>query len=263
MFAGAASAANIAVFHDPVGDPGPDVSALRITNYTDGTLVLSIRVADETSFGDDFYHVTLDDLGESSTQPEYRFVLRAYEIRSWQLNPATGDFDPTRPPSLEWGWSVGPVFTVKIDELGLAFGDRFATQIRTFDTRGGADVAPDPPRRWTFRLERIPDCGLDGTRGGDVLAGGRGGDHICGHRGNDTIRGGAGNDRLAGGAGRDLLIGGLGHDTLRGGPGRDRIVAGRGNDRIYARDGQRDTVRCGRGDDVVVSADARDHLIGC
>jgi len=73
---------------------------------------------------------------------------------------------------------------------------------------------------------RIDRCWLLGTEGPDTLRGTKRSELICGLGGDDRI-----------------FTGG-GHDT---------IEAGRGNDEIFARDGQRDVIRCGPGDDRVIA----------
>jgi Ca2+-binding RTX toxin-like protein len=107
-----------------------------------------------------------------------------------------------------------------------------------------------------------PDyCEDDETRGGndrisagsgnDVVQGGRGNDTIRGNRGNDELDGESGNDRVSGWEGDDIVRGGTGNDRLSGGSGEDEISGGSGNDRIFARDNQRDVIRCGPGFDRV------------
>ena len=281
VFTGVASAAKIVVFEEPVGDAAggaPDISGLRIINYVDGTLSFGARIVNRTNFASsDAYQIGLDIDRNRSTPPggldggEYVFVFTGmFGLLRWDQERRR--YEEIKPP-LEWGWSLGPLVAVNMRDLGLAFGDTFDAVVVSSQSPTVRDVAPDRLNvRWTFRLERIPDCGLGGTQGDDVLEGSPGADYICGHRGDDKIRGFAGNDRLTGGGGRDRLAGGSGDDRLTGGAGadvlasggaHDRISAGGGNDRIYARDNSRDTVRCGRGDDVVVSADAGDRLIGC
>jgi len=100
---------------------------------------------------------------------------------------------------------------------------------------------------------------LVGTRFADTLRGLGGNDLLRGRAGGDRLFGGTGADRLDGGAGADRLFGEAGADRLEGGPGTDLIDGGGGPDRIYARDKQRDTIRCGPGIDTV-SADRIDTV---
>ena len=110
------------------------------------------------------------------------------------------------------------------------------------------------------------DCRIIGTDGSDSLVGTELADILLGLNGNDTLTardpyymgdtldGGAGDDVLIGDWKLDTLRGGPGADTLRGGPsgdglyggpGRDVIDGQGGRDLIFARDGERDVVRCG------------------
>jgi Tol biopolymer transport system component len=130
------------------------------------------------------------------------------------------------------------------------------------------------------------DCRILGTAATDVLRGsdladvlvglagadrlyahdpGYMGDTLLGGQGDDLLVGGYRNDLLQGGPGRDRLFGGVSHDLLYGGPGRDRLEGEAGRDRIFARDGERDVVRCGtnldrRGDLDEVWADRLDWI---
>jgi hypothetical protein len=101
-------------------------------------------------------------------------------------------------------------------------------------------------------------CGPEvrGTVGGDRLGGGTG---------PDLLRGRDGADRVNGFGASDCLFGGSGSDELRGGKGSDELRGGHGDDLVYARDGQRDVVRCGIGDDkaVVDSVDLLREGHGC
>jgi Ca2+-binding RTX toxin-like protein len=81
--------------------------------------------------------------------------------------------------------------------------------------------------------------------GRNVLSGGDGDDHIYGH------------NRLSGGSGDDTIRGSSPNGaertrTMRGGPGFDRITSeGVVKDTIYARDGEKDNIKCGGGIDTV------------
>jgi Ca2+-binding RTX toxin-like protein len=101
-----------------------------------------------------------------------------------------------------------------------------------------------------------------GGNDNDRVYGGGGNDRADGGPGNDLVSGGNGNDRVYGGAGNDTLVGYLGADRLVGGGGVDRLNAGPANDVIFARDGQRDFIRCGTGVDTV-SADIVDSVNQC
>lgn len=103
---------------------------------------------------------------------------------------------------------------------------------------------------------------LMGHYGDDVLRGLRGIDVISGDVGNDAIYGGGGGDGLIGGSGKDTISGGDGNDVLVGGPDKDRLLGGAGDDHIYARDGERDVVKCGPGRDTAI-VDDEDRVKGC
>jgi hypothetical protein len=60
----------------------------------------------------------------------------------------------------------------------------------------------------------VADETLNGTSGGDYMAGGDGDDTLYGQGGDDVLLGGAGSDSLDGGPGNDVLIGGAGADTI-------------------------------------------------
>jgi Tol biopolymer transport system component len=101
---------------------------------------------------------------------------------------------------------------------------------------------------------------LTGTYDDDVIRGLAGDDRISADDGYDTVEGGDGNDRIDGGSypdhvdggpGDDVVIGGGGLDVLTGGPGRDVLVGDWAKDLVYARDGERDSVRCGDQIDIV------------
>lgn len=67
-----------------------------------------------------------------------------------------------------------------------------------------------------------------------------------------THAGTPGSDNLVGSERYDILCAGASSDLIDPAGGRDYAFAGAGNDRIYARDGNRDVVKCGPGDDVAV-----------
>jgi len=280
-----AAAVNLVEYDDPLGDacdvvPGgpctgtaPDFSGLSVRNYVDGEITFAAEVANRSNFesGDD-YDFALDTDRNPATGPTgadwrvlFQEVAGTSEISVDRWNENAHDFQSWQ-IAQNWGWSQGPFVSFKMADLGLRFGDSFDFYLLS-EKGSEADFAPGgagsvPPLTWSFHVERVPDCGLDGSQGPDVLTGTTGHDYICGHRGKDEISGFAGADRLLGGDGPDLLRGGSGADVLRGGEGRDLILAGGGHDRIYARNGSIDTIRCGNGNDVVVS-DAKDRLIGC
>jgi Tol biopolymer transport system component len=110
------------------------------------------------------------------------------------------------------------------------------------------------------------DCRIVGTAGPDRLVGTELADVLLGLEGNDRLMAsdpGYVGDTLEGGPGNDVLVGGYRPDTLEGGPGADRLLGGPsgdwltggsgadvidgqgGRDVVFARDGQRDDVRCG------------------
>lgn len=95
---------------------------------------------------------------------------------------------------------------------------------------------------------QIARCKTIGTMRSDELITGRGADSVCALAGNDEIHTLRGDDAVDAGGG---------NDTLDGGPGRDLLLGGEGYDTIFARDGQRDRVRCGPQYDIVL-ADTRD-----
>ena len=101
---------------------------------------------------------------------------------------------------------------------------------------------------------------IRGTSGNDRHYGGGKDDRIAGRGGKDFIDGGSGEDVIAGDGGRDRILGQSGDDLIDGGPGRDRIFGGKGDDSIYARDGERDVVRCSSGKEDRVIADRRDRV---
>jgi len=126
----------------------------------------------------------------------------------------------------------------------------------------------------------LPDS-MYGRGGNDQLQGNGGGDSMAlGPGGNDKAEGGAGDDRISGDSGGDLIHGGVGNDelevkdghnevygeegndsiwslgsgadnVLNGGPGQDQITMGQHTTltigKIYAKDGERDEIRCNGG----------------
>jgi Ca2+-binding RTX toxin-like protein len=99
---------------------------------------------------------------------------------------------------INYGSSVGPITTVKIDGLAaMSFVD-FLSKV--------ADKVVKPT-----------DLILNGTTGKDKLMGGAGNDTLTGVAGNDTLVGGLGNDRLIGGKGNDTYV-------FKRGDGQDVIV---------------------------------------
>jgi Ca2+-binding RTX toxin-like protein len=68
---------------------------------------------------------------------------------------------------------------------------------------------------------------IEGTEGGDVLAGTDLNETLLGRGGADILDGGGGADTLLGGEGDDVLDGGPGRDLLDGGAGRDTADYGR------------------------------------
>jgi Ca2+-binding RTX toxin-like protein len=75
-----------------------------------------------------------------------------------------------------------------------------------FDTRAG-----DGARAATISNTTITQSTLDQS---EVINGTSGGDQLAGGKGNDTINGGAGNDYVYGGDGADVLTGGTGRDRF-------------------------------------------------
>ena len=106
---------------------------------------------------------------------------------------------------------------------------------------------PTPPTRTPSSSKGVT---LTGTTRADILAGTAYPDVLRGLGGNDSIKGKASADKLYGGKGNDTIVGGTGPDLFEGGAG---------DDRVFARDGQRDTIRCGTGKDTV-TADKKDTV---
>lgn len=92
-----------------------------------------------------------------------------------------------------------------------------------------------------------------------VTRGTNGNDRIVGTPLSDRILGGRGADRIKGRGGDDCISGQAGRDRINGGVGSDEIAGGNGGDRIWARDGERDTIKCGKGRDRVL-ADELDRV---
>jgi Ca2+-binding RTX toxin-like protein len=276
-------------YTDAQGDSGaaPDYLGLTITNDNDGNLTLDTDVDfnSRTNFApNDLYIVHLDTDQDPNTGgldgAEYEIVANlanngsvASEARKW--NPAANNWDHLDTP-LVIGYGDGPFFTIVMADFGLAFGDSFDTVIRAGVVGTGVqDVAPDAnsptPAPWSYTIEHVSICGLDGTDGPDVLLGTSMPDYICGFAGNDDISGLGDNDRLVGGGGRDRIAGGIGDDDISGGRGKDRIKGGFGDDLIKGgrkRDiiragGGNDEVRAGRSNDKVYAQDGEADLINC
>ena len=173
----------------------------------------------------------------------------------------------TKPPGLEC--AVGTLEPGESRTLTFAFrstrpDDRAPGRFAVLSAHTETDYA-DNQASITLETFTLPGrCAnlFDGTARNERLVSGAEGARMVGGRGNDTLFGRAGQDCLHGGRGDDRLSGGPGADDLRGGAGHDRLLGGAGNDRLFARDGERDTVRCGSGDDRV-RADRRDRLISC
>ncbi len=65
---------------------------------------------------------------------------------------------------------------------------------------------------------------LIGSRSNDSLTGNGGGNRLDGGGGSDALAGGVGVDTLIGAAGKDLITGGANGDVMTGGAGKDRFV---------------------------------------
>jgi Tol biopolymer transport system component len=89
---------------------------------------------------------------------------------------------------------------------------------------------------------RIHRCKTIGTIRSDELGGSTAADEVCALSGNDAI------STLAG---DDAVDAGSGNDTVYPGKGRDVVLGAAGYDTIFARDGDRDRIRCGPQDDLV------------
>ena len=61
--------------------------------------------------------------------------------------------------------------------------------------------------------KNVPEAGLHGGPGNDVVDGGPGVDKVVGEDGDDVLRGGADHDGLDGGPGNDQFDGGPGNDN--------------------------------------------------
>lgn len=111
---------------------------------------------------------------------------------------------------------------------------------------------------------------IQGSGGGDLIAGGlnndsiRGGnghDRIWGGSGNDTVNGDANNDTIYGNMGNDVLTGGSGNDWIYGGHHNDRLNGWNGHDRLYGDSGN-DTLYGNSGNDTLEGGSGNDRLFG-
>ena len=138
---------------------------------------------------------------------------------------------------------VGAIRGQRFDEAGNRVGgELLINQIPTGDQRHPAVTALDDGRiAVAYRdlsgfgetsnggiLARILDpreATIDGTHGGDVIAGRLGDTEINGHDGDDAITGMAGDDVIDGDAGNDTLFGGDGEDlfVFNAGDGDDEV----------------------------------------
>ncbi len=91
---------------------------------------------------------------------------------------------------------------------------------------------------------------VNGTAGGDGLAGSQFVDIINGEDGNDAISGMDGDDILSGGNGDDVIGAGLGNDQLTGGEGDDTLSGDKGNDLLAG----------GLGDDFLIGGNGNDTV---
>jgi hypothetical protein len=93
---------------------------------------------------------------------------------------------------------------------------------------GAGGEATALARIWDDSLNPVSgtsaDETLNGTSGGDYIAGGDGDDALDGQSGHDVLFGGAGSDSLDGGPGNDVLIGGAGSDTIDAGEGVNLVI---------------------------------------
>ena len=100
---------------------------------------------------------------------------------------------------------------------------------------------------------------LDGFAGADRVIGGGGNDVLDGDTGSDEVRGEGGDDIVSGSSQGDVLDGGPGADEFVGDPSCTIFGCSGGDDVLYARDGQKDTLRCGIGLDKAI-VDVEDFL---
>lgn len=111
---------------------------------------------------------------------------------------------------------------------------------------------------------------INGSAGGDLIAGGLNDDRINGNSGNDRIWAGSGHDTVDGGVGDDTILGNMGNDSLLGGDGNDSISGGHhndilrggnGNDRLFGEHGN-DTIFGDIGNDSLDGGIGNDSLLG-
>lgn len=151
------------------------------------------------------------------------------------------------------------------DDLMILVDGETAQSVRVLDHFLGGDKAisyVQPSGGYLLTAERIGhivaaqgvegdfEALIEGSAGGEQLAGYDGNDLLRGLSGNDTlfgmggddqIEGGDGNDYLSGGngqhngSGNDLLIGDAGNDILAGEDGDDTLIGGAGDDAYYYR----------------------------
>lgn len=148
----------------------------------------------------------------------------------------------------------------------IEYGPRFGEDLAIADR--GAD-------RLRFLVhDQFGRCGRHearlrvGTPRRDFFGGTDDPEELRGLGGDDRLAASGGDDCIRGEGGDDYVLGFDGDDRLWGGPGRDELNGGTGNDTIYARDGERDVVRCGENlihehDLDTVYADRVDSLHEC
>lgn len=297
-------------YFDSQGDSGtaPDILGLTIDNDNEGGFSFNMQIANRTDFVvNDLYIIHLDTDQDATTGgldgAEYEIVANrdaqtnmvGAEARKW--NSAIQNWDHLDTP-IAIGWSDGPLFGLTFRDFGLDYGDSFNVVISDGvvgsnppqrDAAPEEDSQPTPP--WTYTIQHVSICQVDGTDADDLMLGTSMPDWLCGFGGNDIIRGFEDNDRLSGGAGKDRINGSVGDDRIKGGGGKDKlkggfgddrikgggkrdviragggndiVKAGKGNDKIYARDGEADLIKCGKGHrDRVVTLDRQDVFRRC
>lgn len=209
---------------------------------TEGTVIYSFNIIDETTDGSD----------HDGSLPGTSFVL---------FSP----FEVTRTLPVQFGTSKD-----RVDEETETFSIEVTLDGGVFDTGGTTksfqvSILDDVQQHGTKASDRFigsADADLyngyagrdviKGRAGDDVLKGGGGNDRVVGGAGDDRVLGNGKNDNLVGNAGADFLNGGKGADKLNGGKGRD-ILVGKGGDDVFKFSKGRDVIRDfdRKGDDVI------------
>jgi hypothetical protein len=111
---------------------------------------------------------------------------------------------------------------VKMTSIDTFTLDDSQPEIFDFDftaTDGDGDTVSGS---FTLTAQNAPT--IEGTVGGDALAGGQGNNTIYGYDGDDILVGGEGDDTLDGGPDDDTMTSGLGADTFKAAEGHDTIT---------------------------------------